>query len=53
VRKAIFDFLFAEATGLPSAYSEGEIGERTDAVYRHVYEVYPIVPSPYYGRRSA
>ena len=53
VRKAIFDFLFAETTGLPSAYSEGEIGERTDAVYRHVYEVYPIVPSPYYGRRSA
>ena len=53
VRKAIFDFLFSETTGLPSAYSEGEIGERTDAVYRHVYEVYPIVPSPYYGRRSA
>ncbi len=53
VRKTIFDFLFSETTGLPSAYSEGEIGERTDAVYRHVYEVYPIVPSPYYGRRSA
>ena len=53
VRKAIFDFLFSETTGLPSVYSEGEIGERTDAVYRHVYEVYPIVPSSYYGRRSA
>ncbi|MBQ8125057.1 MAG: type I restriction endonuclease subunit R [Kiritimatiellae bacterium] len=53
VRKAIFDYLFSETTGLPSAYSEGEIGERTDAVYRHVYEVYPIVPSPYYGRKSA
>ena len=29
VRKAIFDFLFSETTGLPSAYSEDEIGERT------------------------
>ncbi len=53
VRKAIFDFLFSEATGLPSAYSESEIGERTDAVYRHVFETYPVVPSPYYGLRIA
>ena len=53
VRKAIFDFLFSEATGLPSAYSEDEIGERTDAVYRHVFETYPVVPSPYYGLRIA
>ena len=53
VRRQIFDFLFADATGLPGAYSETEIDERTDAVYRHVYEVYPVVPSPYYDRKSA
>ena len=53
VRRQIYDFLFADATGLPGAYSESEINARTEAVYRHVYEVYPVVPSPYYGRRSA
>ena len=53
VRRQIFDFLFADATGLPGAYSENEITERTDAVYRHVFEVYPVVPSPYYERKSA
>ena len=53
VRRQIFDFLFADATGLPGAYSEAEIDERTDAVYRHVYEVYPVIPSPYYDRKSA
>ena len=53
VRRQIYDFLFADATGLPGAYSESEINAKTEAVYRHVYEVYPVVPSPYYGRRSA
>jgi type I restriction enzyme R subunit len=53
VRRQIFDFLFSDATGLPGTYSETEIGERTEAVYRHVCEVYPVLPSPYYGRRSA
>ena len=53
VRKVIFDFLFSEATGLPSAYSENEIGEKTEAVFRHVFEVYPVVPSPYYECKSA
>ena len=50
VRRQIYDFLFADATGLPGVYSETEIDERTD---RHVYEVYPALPSPYYGRKSA
>ncbi len=53
VRRQIFDFLFADTTGLPGVYSETEIGERTAAVYRHVYEVYPALPSPYYGCKSA
>ena len=41
VRKQIHDFLFSEATGLPTAYSESEIGAKTEAVYRHVFEIYP------------
>jgi len=50
VRKQIYDFLFADETGLPSsAYSEGEVDERTAAVYQHIFEAYPQVPSPYYG----
>ena len=53
VRKVIFDFLFSEETGLPSAYSENEIGEKTEVVFRHVFEVYPVVPSPYYECKSA
>ena len=39
--------------GSPSAYSENEIGEKTEAVFRHVFEVYPVVPSPYYECKSA
>jgi len=49
VRKQIYDFLFSEQTGLPSSYTDGEIDEKTTAVYQHVYEAYPCVPSPYYG----
>ena len=49
VRKQIYDFLFSDQTGLPSSYTDGEIDEKTTAVYQHVYEAYPCVPSPYYG----
>ncbi len=51
VRKQIHDFLFSETTGLPAAYSETEIGAKSEAVYRHVFEIYPGVPP--YGRMSA
>lgn len=46
--KDIFDFLFADDTGLPAAYSEPEIKEITMLVYQHVLAVYPKVPSPYF-----
>ena len=53
VRRQIYDFLFSDATGLPCVYTEAEIDARTESVYRHVYEVYPVLPSPYYGNASA
>jgi type I restriction enzyme, R subunit len=48
VKVTIRDFLYADQTGLPSAYTEDEVRDKTDEVYRHVYRVYPRVPSPFY-----
>ena len=49
VRVAIRDFLWSDDTGLPADdYSEAEVGTKTDDVFRHVFRVYPTVPSPYY-----
>ena len=53
VKRQIYDFLFSDATGLPAAYTETEIDAKTNAVFRHIYEVYPVLPSPYYERKSA
>jgi type I restriction enzyme, R subunit len=50
VRKAIRDFLYEERTGLPvGVYSEEDVFKTADAVYAHVYQSYPTVPSPFYG----
>ena len=49
VRVAIRDFRWSDDTGLPADdYSEAEVGTKTDDVFRHVFRVYPTVPSPYY-----
>lgn len=49
VRVAIRNFLWSDETGLPSDdYSQAEVGTKTDDVFRHVFRVYPTVPSPYY-----
>ena len=49
VRVAIHDFLWSDETGLPSDdYSQAEVKTKTDDVFRHVFRVYPTVPSPYY-----
>ena len=49
VRVAIHNFLWSDETGLPSDdYSQDEVGTKTDDVFRHVFRVYPTVPSPYY-----
>ena len=49
VRVAIYNFLWSDEIGLPSdGYSEAEVETKTDDVFRHVFRVYPAVPSPYY-----
>ncbi len=54
VRLAIRDFLWSESTGLPvDRYTEDDVHARADEVYRHVYRVYPTVPSPYYEACAA
>ena len=54
VHVAIRDFLWDEQTGLPDdSYSEDDVGVLTDDVYRHVFRVYPNVPSPYYEHAAA
>jgi type I restriction enzyme R subunit len=40
MRQAIHDFLFSDATGLPKAYSQPEIDEKTQAVYRYIYAMH-------------
>jgi len=53
VRLAIHDFLWSESTGLPvDRYSEDDVGVCSEEVYRHVYRVYPTLPSPYYGHSN-
>ena len=42
-------FVGCDETGLPADdYSEAEVGTKTDDVFRHVFRVYPTVPSPHY-----
>ena len=49
VRLAIKDFLWSDDTGLPvDYYDEDEVVSRAEEVYRHVYRVYPEIPSPFY-----
>jgi type I restriction enzyme, R subunit len=50
VRIAIHDFLWNDTTGLPEdSYTEEEVAVKSADVFRHVYRVYPTVPSPYYA----
>ncbi len=50
VEIAIHNHLFSDDTGLPvDGYDEGEVQDRTAAVFRHVLRVYPTVPSPFFG----
>lgn len=46
----IRDFLWSDETGLPvNCYTEDDVQARADDVFRHVFRVYPTVPSPYYA----
>lgn len=53
VRLTIQDYLWSEETGLPEAYSEEEVLDKTEAVFVHVFRSYPTVPSPYYATSMA
>ena len=50
VRVTIRDFLWKDKTGLPvESYTEDDVKTISDEVFRHVYRVYPMVPSPCYA----
>ena len=53
VRVTIKDFLWSDRTGLPDDYTDPEVDARSEAVFRHVFRVYPTVPSPYYRTDAA
>lgn len=49
VRLAIKDFLWRDETGLPvDHFEEDEVVSRAEEVYRHIYQVYSKIPSPFY-----
>ncbi len=51
---AIHDYLWSDATGLPvESYSEQDVQNIAEEVYRHIYYAYPTVPSPYYDSSVA
>jgi len=53
VRLAIRDFLWSDSTGLPvDRYTEDDVEARADDVYRHIYRVYPALPSPFYDKEA-
>ena len=50
VRQTITDYLWSSSTGLPETlYTEEEVKQCANEVYRHVYRAYPTLPSPFYG----
>lgn len=50
IRTDIHHFLYDETTGLPESYDPDEIENLSELVYRHIYRVYPVVPSPIYSQ---
>jgi type I restriction enzyme R subunit len=54
VRTAIEDFLWSDATGLSvEFYTEEEVKERSEEIFRHVSRAYPTIPSPFYEKTVA
>ncbi|MCB1882175.1 MAG: DUF3387 domain-containing protein, partial [Gammaproteobacteria bacterium] len=50
VRITIRDHLWSDDTGLPvEAYTEEDVNEKAEEVFRHVYRAYPALPSPFYA----
>ena len=49
VKLTISDFLWNDETGLPvNCYTENEVQARAEDVFRHVFRVYPVLPSPFF-----
>lgn len=54
VRLVIHNHLWSDETGLPvGVFSEDDVEAKTEEVYRHVYRVYPTLPSPFYETDEA
>lgn len=54
VRVVIKDYLWNDQIGLPvDAYSEEEVMNMSEEVFKHVYRAYPTVPSPFYEEHVA
>lgn len=54
VRNTIHDFLYSDRTGLPpNYYSENDVEEKTEEVYKHIFRAYPELPSPIYEQSAA
>lgn len=54
VRIAIRDFLWSDQTGLPvGEYTEDDVAQKAEEVFRHIFRAYPTVPSPYYAQAAA
>ncbi len=49
VRVFIHDFLYGDETGLPDLYTVEEVSEKATEIFKHVFRVYPKIPSPYYN----
>ena len=50
MRITIRDHLWSDDTGLPvESYTEEDVNEKAEEVFRHVYRAYPTLPSPFYS----
>jgi type I restriction enzyme R subunit len=49
VLSTITNFLWSDQTGLPDSYTQEDVENKSRDVYRHIYNAYPTLPSPYYS----
>jgi len=50
---APFPRMESDQAGLPvAAYTETDVKEKMEEVFRHVYRAYPVVPSPFYDQAA-
>ena len=50
VRVTIHDYLWSDDTGLPvETYTEDDVDEKAEDIFKHIYRAYPTLPSPYYA----